>query len=65
MELNNPEPWEKGKIQSHFADWITRNAMSTFLSFNSDANKYSSRRSVVYGKRHGLYIADAGGPGWA
>ena len=24
--------------------------MSTYLSFNSDANKYSSRRSVVYGK---------------
>ncbi len=24
--------------------------MSTFLSFNSDANKYPSRRSVVYGK---------------
>ena len=20
MELNYPEPWEKGKIQSHFAD---------------------------------------------
>ena len=24
--------------------------MSTFLSFNSGANKYPSRRSVVYGK---------------